>query len=289
MRCALDGSDIATNSRLPRWNSGSARRACSVLTSISLAGRWSASIAFRSSSGKPKVLRGELGDLALAELLGRRSAAGRSSRPLRSLCLAGPARRAPAGGPSGPSPAPRPESCFCVDAATICDRCSRKRLEANQAAGIPTVTAGAWARGRVQSWEKYAPILIARSWVCTISIGWPAILTRGARLGDVLQVLQEQAVERLGALQREMRAGLRLSSRSGARLRRSRCRRPALEPPARCSGDWVVNSPMISSRMSSSVMRPISSPYSSTTRPRRSASPGSCCSCASSGVPMGTK
>src|SRR5690349_19543094 len=54
-------------------------------------------------------------------------------------------------------------------------------------------------------------------------------------------------------------------------------------------GDWVVNSPTISSRMSSSVTRPSSSPYSSTTSPRRCCVAWNCCSWASSGVPAGMK
>ena len=98
----------------------------------------------------------------------------------------------------------------------------------------------------------------------------PSILRAGAGFRDVLQVLEDQAVERLRTVEPEAVAELAVEfAQQACRLRprravswRWKC--------AGCSGEWVVNSPMISSTMSSSVTRPMSSPYSSTTSARRS-------------------
>jgi len=49
--CSLDGSDIATNTRLPRLPSATMRWLVTSFVSISASGRWSRSTAFRSSSG----------------------------------------------------------------------------------------------------------------------------------------------------------------------------------------------------------------------------------------------
>ena len=112
-----------------------------------------------------------------------------------------------------------------------------------------------------------------------------------ARIGDVAVLLDDQAVQRFRPVEREMgaeppveRAQLRdavdddaaVGSRGGS----------VSAPPGAC----VVNSPMISSMMSSIVIRPSSSPYSSTTSAQALAvalelrAAGS-----SSGVPVGTK
>ena len=304
--CRLAGSDVATYSRLPRLCSGRTRRVCGNLgcRQYSLL-IWSTSKPARSSSGTPNAREAKTASCCARHPLARQHLldewdARRLGLHLERLRLgfgheavlgqrAGEAADVAGGGVGGHgvrwSIGSGVESTQATRVKAVRSIFHSHKISLSMMPARPVFVKARHRGPPGQQLDDFHRAVLGLQDLDRL----PARRKLTPGLRDVAQMLDDQAVERLRAVQRKLcaqpavqRAQRRHSVDDDAAVGLAA---EDFRPPGAC----VVNSPMISSTMSSIVTRPCNSPYSSTTSPRRWRSVWNCCSWVSSGVPAGMK